>query len=205
MAPDGRLKMGKGESCVCPSLASNFCILVLGTCARHGVSSIYRLSNISSIYRLSRSILFPTTAIYLTVAPPRIPNVPPGLSPPPHITPLSRRQLTDSQIIPPLLAPTDPITFAALVPSAPPTEPITFAALVTSVHPALVTSAPPPALVPSAPPAVAFSAPPAALVPFAPPAALIPSTPPAALVFGFCAVHAPALCFDLAVHLFHAH
>ncbi|KAG2746131.1 hypothetical protein P692DRAFT_20876312 [Suillus brevipes Sb2] len=178
MAPDGRLKMGKG------------------TCARHGVSSIHRLSNISSIYRLSRSILFPTTAIYLTVAPPRIPNVPPGLSPPPHITPLSRRQLTDSQIIPPLLAPTDPITFAALVPSAPPTEPITFAALVTSVHPALVTSAPPRS---------PFSAPPAALVPFAPPAALIPSTPPAALVFGFCAVHAPALCFDLAVHLFHAH
>ncbi|KAG1818197.1 uncharacterized protein BJ212DRAFT_1480013 [Suillus subaureus] len=85
-----------------------------------------------------------TTTIYLTVAPPRIPNVPPGLSPPPHITPLSCHQLTDSQIIPPLLAPTDPITFAALVPSAPPTEPITFAALVTSVHPALVTSAPPP-------------------------------------------------------------
>jgi hypothetical protein len=155
MAPDGRLKMGKGESCVCPSLTTNFCILVLGTCARHGVSSIYRLSNISSIYRLSRSILFPTTAIYLTVAPPRIPNVPPGLSPP-HITPLSHRQLTDSQIIPPLLVPTDSITFAALVP-------------------------------------------------FAPPAALIPSTPPAALVFGFCAVHAPALCFDLVVHLFHAH
>ncbi|KAG1809159.1 uncharacterized protein BJ212DRAFT_1579742 [Suillus subaureus] len=128
-----------------------------------------------------------TTAIYLTVAPPHIPNVLPGLSPPPHITPLSRRQLTDSQIIPPLLAPTDPITFAALVPSAPPTEPITFAALVTSVHPALI---------PSAPPAVAFSA---------PPAALIPSTPPAALVFGFCAVHAPTLCFDLTVHLFHAH
>ncbi|KAG1734020.1 hypothetical protein EDD22DRAFT_960138 [Suillus occidentalis] len=99
-----------------------------------------------------------------------------------------RRQLTDSQIIPPLLAPTDPITFAALVPSAPPTEPITFAALVTSVHPALITSAPPRShsFCPSR-------------------SALIPSTPPAALVFGFCAVHAPTLCFDLAVHLFHAH
>jgi hypothetical protein len=108
---------------------------------------------------------------------------------PPHITPLSH-QLTDPQIIPPLLAPTDRITFAALITSVPPT--VTF----------------------SAPPTVAFSAPLAALIPFALPAALIlsaplvalvSSTPPAALIFGFCAVHAPTLYFDLTIHLFHTH
>ncbi|KAG1728954.1 uncharacterized protein EDB91DRAFT_1253210 [Suillus paluster] len=85
-----------------------------------------------------------------TMAPPCIPGVPPGLSPP-HIAPPSR-PFTDLQIDPRLLAPAAPIPAAAPVPSAPAAAP---------VH-----SAPAPAPIPSAPStAPVSSAPPAASAP----------------------------------------